>query len=194
MVRGLINLSVGAIVAVLVAMPLAARSQDRTVVTHSVTQQLIKTSFHGSPFPQLVSLEGGAVAPADALGECDSTELAIARAATDLVTKLVQAESGGRKWIAGNTLTSVTEPQFGLAATAVPSSNGSYVVQLAMLNPPVDTFMKALTAFSDCLSVRFGHADRAEQLGLLPMPEKSLIMAQYAPTVGFYLITRSFRR
>jgi hypothetical protein len=194
MIRKLTSLSIAIIVAALAATPLAVRSQDRTVVTQRVTQQLVKSSFHGSPLPELVSLDGGAVAPADALGECDPGELAIARTATDLVTKLVQAENGGRKWIAGNALTSVTESQLGLSATEVPSPNGSYVVQLALFNPPVDTFMKALAAFGDCLSVRFGHADRAAQLGLLPLPPQTLIMAQYAPTVGFYLITRSSRR
>jgi hypothetical protein len=115
-------------------------------------------------------------------------------AAGDLVTRLVQAEGGGRKWNAGNTVASATEPQFGFDASVVPSPNGSYVVRIALSGSQPEVFMKGLSAFGNCLTVSFGSEERATQLGLLPLPATGLSVAQYAPTVGFYMIGKSFRR
>ena len=192
MFQRLASFGVILLIAGLAALPRASRSQD-AIVTHQ-TQQLVKTAFHAKLFPQLVSLDGGAVAPADSFRECDAEELAMVRVAGELVAKLVQAEGGGRKWNAGNTLASVTELQYGFDASVVPSPNGSYVVRIALSGSQPDVFMRGLSAFGDCLTVSFGSEERATQLGLLPLPATGLSVAQYAPTVGFYMIGKTVRR
>lgn len=175
----------------LAAVPCATLPQD-AIVTHQ-TQQVVRTAFHAKPFPQLVSLEGGAVPAPESFRECDPEELAMVRAAGDLVAKLVQAEGGGRKWSAANTVASASEAQYGFDASVVPSPNGSYVIRVALSGSQPDVFMKGLSAFGDCLTVSFGSEDRAAQLGLLPLPAGGLSIAQYAPTVGFYMIGKTRR-
>src|SRR5438270_11173739 len=104
MFQRLANLGVILLIGGLAALPSAVRPQD-TITTHQ-TQQVVRTAFHARPFPQLVSLDGGALPPADSFRECGPQESAMVRVAGDLVTKLVQPEGGGRQLSAGNTVTS----------------------------------------------------------------------------------------
>ncbi|HET9392468.1 MAG TPA: hypothetical protein VFO29_02925 [Candidatus Rubrimentiphilum sp.] len=180
------------IIAGLAMMTRPALSQDVVVEHH--TQQVVRTAFHAKPFPQLVSLDGGAVPPPASFRDCDPGELAMVRAAGDLVAKLVQEEGGGRKWSAASTTAPLSESQYGFDASVLPSPNGSYVIRVGLSGSQPDVFMKGLAAFGDCLTVSFGSEERATQLGLLPLPRTGLTIAQYAPTVGFYIIRIPFRR
>jgi hypothetical protein len=72
--------------------------------------------------------------------------------------------------------------------TVARATNGSYIIQLDSSRMLPQLRAAFFPAAYNCLNLAFGPLDQASALALLPPPNHSNGMPQYASTLGFYSI------